>query len=79
MADELVVVHTFGTRPEADLAISALEAAGIEAMVRADTGGEMYRTIAWAGVGFQLLVRPEDADQARAILDVPARPVPEER
>jgi hypothetical protein len=79
MSNQLVVVHTFSSRPEADIAISALDAAGIEAMVRADTGGEMYRTIAWAGLGFQLLVRPEDADQARAILDMPARPVPEER
>jgi hypothetical protein len=73
MEDELVVVHTFGTRQEADVAISALDAAGIEAMVQADTGGEMYRTIAWAGAGFQLLVRREDADQAREILETVAK------
>ena len=73
----LVIVHTFGTRQEADVAISALEAAGIDAIVQADTGGEMYRTIAWAGLGFQLLVRREDADQARAIVDLPAQSVPE--
>ena len=74
---ELVVVHTFGNRQEADVAVSALDAAGIEAMVRADTGGEMYRSIAWAGVGFQLLVRREDSDSAHAILEIPASPVAE--
>ena len=74
---ELVVVETFSSRPEADIAVSALEAAGIESTVQADTGGEMYRAIAWAGVGFQVVVRTEDAEAARAILETPARPVPE--
>jgi hypothetical protein len=72
---ELVVVHTFGSRQEADVAVSALDAAGIEAIVQADTGGGMYRALAWAGVGFQLLVRREDADAAHAVLELPARPV----
>ena len=36
---ELVVVQTFGSRQEADVAVSALEAAGIEAIVQADSGG----------------------------------------
>ena len=74
---ELVVVQTFSSRPEADIAVSALEAAGIESTVQADTGGEMYRAIAWAGVGFQVVVRTEDAEAARAILETPARTVPE--
>ena len=73
----LIVVHTFSTRQDADVAVSALEAAGIDAMVQADTGGEMYRAIAWAGVGFQLLVRREDSDAAQAILELPASPVRE--
>lgn len=74
---ELLVVHVFGNRQEAELATSALEAAGIEAIIRADTGGGMYRTIAWAGVGVQVIVRAEDAEAARAILETPARFVPE--
>ena len=73
----LVVIQTFSSRPEADIAVSALEAAGIESTVLADTGGEMYRAIAWAGVGFQVVVRTEDAEAARAILETPARTVPE--
>ena len=76
MEDELVIVHAFGSRPEADLAKSALDAAGIEAMVRADSGGGMRPALAWSGVGFQVLVRTEDAQAAREILDLPARPTP---
>ena len=74
---DLVIVHTFGNRQEADVAVSALDAAGIDSTVQADTGGGMYRAIAWAGVGFQLLVRRDDAETARAILEEPTRPMPE--
>lgn len=74
---ELVAVQTFGSRPEADIAVSALEAAGIDAMVRADDGGSQRPSIAWAGVGFEVVVRSEDFDAARAILEIPARTVPE--
>jgi len=74
---ELVVVQTFGSRQEADVAVSALDAAGIEAIVQADSGGGMYRAMAWAGVGFQVLVRRDDAEPARAILEEPARTMPE--
>ncbi len=78
MADaELVVVHTFGNRAEADLATSALEAAGIEATVQADSGGGMRPHLAWAGVGFQVLIRAEDLPAARDILELPATPPPE--
>jgi putative signal transducing protein len=76
---ELVVVHTFGSRTEADLATSALEAAGIEAMVQADSGGGMRPHLAWAGVGFQVLVRAEDVQPARDVLDLPAKPVIEQQ
>jgi hypothetical protein len=74
---ELVVVHTFGNRQEADVAVSALDAAGIDAMIRADDGGSQRPAMAWAGVGFQVVVRDEDSDAARAILEIPARTVPE--
>ena len=74
MSDDLVVARTFNSRPEADLARGALEAAGIDSMVRADSGGDMRPAIAWAGDGFQVVVRTEDVDTAREILDLPARP-----
>lgn len=74
---ELVVVQTFGSRPEADIAVSALEAAGIDSMIRADDGGSQRPALAWAGVGFQVVVRIEDSDAARAILEEPAQSMPE--
>ena len=74
---ELVAVQTFGTRQEADLARSALAAAGIDAMIQADTSGGMQPSIAWAGVGVQVIVRVADAEAARAILEEPARSMPE--
>jgi len=72
--DDLIVVHAFGSQPEADLARSALDAAGIDAMVRADSGGGMRPALAWSGVGFEVLVRAADAQAAREILELPARP-----
>jgi hypothetical protein len=72
---DLVVVHTYNNRPEADLAKSALEAAGIDAMVQADDGGGMRPAIAWAGSGMHILVRAEDMEVAREVLDLPAKNV----
>lgn len=66
---ELVVVRTFGDRIEADLAHSALEAAGIESMVSGDDAGGVQPGL-WTGEGVALLVREEDASSAREILDV---------
>lgn len=65
----LVVVHAFGSRPEADLAKSALESAGIDSMIQADTVGGMRPHVGWASGGFKLLVREEDAATAHEILD----------
>jgi len=72
---ELVVVHTFESAIEADVAKSALDAAGIESMVRSDSAGGMRPHIAWAGAGFQVLVREGDVAAAREVLDLPARPM----
>jgi hypothetical protein len=71
----LVVVHTYSDLPQAELAKSALGAAGIDAMVRADSGGGMRPHLAWAGTGYQVLVRADDLLPAREVLDVPARPI----
>ena len=65
---ELVVIKSFGSRAEAELAKGALEAAGIPAMTSADTVGGMREHIAWSGAGFQVLVREEDAAAARLTL-----------
>jgi hypothetical protein len=65
---KLVVVQTFGSRPDADMAKSVLDAAQIDAMVQADTAGGMREHLAWSGAGFQLLVREEDQAAARDVL-----------
>jgi Putative prokaryotic signal transducing protein len=65
---KLVVVKSYSSRAEAQLAKGALEAAGIPAMTQADTVGGMREHIAWSGAGFQILVRQEDAPAARDVL-----------
>lgn len=72
--DDLVVVHTFSNQFEADMAISALEAAEIDAIIQADTAGGMRPHIAWASGGFKVLVREEDALEAKEILESRTRP-----
>ena len=69
---ELVVVRTFSDRMEAALAKSALEAAGIESMMRPDDVGGLRPHMSYT-LGVELLVRAEDAAQADEILRLPAR------
>ena len=65
---KLVVVRSYGNRPEADLARGMLEDAGIQAIIQADTAGGMREHLAWTGAGFKILVRDEDATLARDVL-----------
>ena len=69
---KLVVVHSYGSRAEADLAKGALEDAGIQAMIQADTAGGMREHLAWSGAGFRILVREDDASVAQEVLTPPA-------
>lgn len=66
MSDSLITVATYINHPEADVARSALEAAGIDVLVQSDDCGGL-RPHLWLG-GIQLLVRAEDADRAREVL-----------
>jgi len=66
-SEDLVVVRTYSYRPEAELALSALEANGIEAMVEADDCGGQ-RPLLGANIGVKLLVRRPDADRASKLL-----------
>jgi len=65
---KLIVVQSCASQIEAELAKGALEAAGIEAMIQADTAGRMREHLAWSGAGFKILVREEDAAAARETL-----------
>ena len=73
---ELIVVRNFPDRIEADLAASALEAAGIEAMVAGDDAGGTQPGL-WRVRGVGVLVRPEDERAAREILETSATVLPD--
>jgi Putative prokaryotic signal transducing protein len=66
---DLVVVKAFATQSEAEIAKTALESAGIVAMIKADTVGGMRPHIGWSTGGFQLLVREEDLAESKTILE----------
>ena len=68
--DALVAVRSYVNHFEAEIDKSALDAAGIASMIRSDDCGGL-RPHLWLG-GVELLVREEDADEARQILDTPA-------
>jgi len=68
---KLVIVQRYGTRPEVEVAKSELESAGIQAMIQGDTAGGMREHLAWSGAGFKILVREEDATDARDVLTPP--------
>jgi len=70
---KLVVVQAFNKEWEAEMAKSALKAAGIDAMIRADSVGGTRPHVAWAGGGFKVLVREENAAAARGVLEPPKK------
>lgn len=80
MPGEPVVLRTFLTAVDADMARSALEAAGIVSVVRSDDCGGM-RPHLWMG-GVELLVPADVAEAANAVLEElearPLEPEPEE-
>jgi hypothetical protein len=63
----VVAVAKFGTHIEADLAHSALEAAGIESIIAADDAGGQRPHMAFSQ-GVVVMVREEDAAAAREVL-----------
>jgi hypothetical protein len=65
---KLVMVQSFESQQAADMAASALESAGIEFMIQADSAGGLRPHIAWATGGFKLLVREEDLTAATEAL-----------
>lgn len=73
----IVVLRTFASEHEAHLAATILEANGIPAQVFADTAGGAYPSIALV-FPVRLLVREEDADTAREILDTPVDVAPDD-
>ena len=66
--EELVVAGQYSNKIEAELAQGALEAAEIESIVSADDAGGLQPGL-WVGEGVKVLVRPEDLEEARKILN----------
>jgi hypothetical protein len=63
---ELVVVALFLNDIDAELARGALKAANIESIISSDDAGGLQPQLAMSGI--RLLVRAEDAEEARQIL-----------
>ena len=66
--DDLVIAQIYSFRAEAELARSALEANGIEAMIEADDCGGQ-RPLLGANLGLRLLVRRADERKAKSFLE----------
>jgi Putative prokaryotic signal transducing protein len=62
---DLVVVSTFRSTADAQVAQGILDEVGIESMIQADNAGGMYPALS----GAQLLVRVEDAPRAGEALN----------
>jgi len=69
---KLVIVRTYQSGLDADLAKTVLEAAGIESMIRGDDIARRYYIGLPLTQRVELLVRAEDAEDAEKILDVDA-------
>lgn len=70
MANELVVLREYGDEMSASIDAMALEANGVPARISADTAGGALPSLALA-FPVRLLVRAEDAEFARELLDTP--------
>ena len=68
---DLVVIQSYATENEAEVARGVLESSGIGAMIQADTAGRMREHLAWSGLGHRVLVREEVAAAARSLLALP--------
>lgn len=65
---ELVAVDVFRSRLDAELAKGALEAAGIEAMLKSDDASGTQPSLSMSQ-GVELLVRAEDVEKADEVLN----------
>lgn len=75
---KLVILRTFLNDFDAEVAKSALDAAGIDSMIRSDDCGGT-RPHLWLS-GVELLVREEDAAEADVLLSTPvSTPVSEDK
>ena len=69
---DLIIVSTFRSTADAQIAKGILDEAGIDSMIRSDNAGGMYPAIS----GAELLVRAEDANRAHHALHRHSHPAP---
>ena len=69
-SSEIVVVSTFRSTLDAQIAKGILDEVGIESMIRADNAGGMYPAIS----GADLMVRLEDVERANPALNIRHHP-----
>lgn len=67
MEFDAVVVRSYLTEIEAELALATLRAQGIPGLVQTNDAAGLFRNLQ----GVQVVVRGEDLDLARALLDSP--------
>jgi hypothetical protein len=72
----MAVVRTFINDAEAEIAASAIEAAGIEVTIHRDAAGGLQPSLDMYGI--QLVVPDSDLDAANEVLNSFAQPAPEE-
>jgi hypothetical protein len=72
--DDAIVLETFASRIEAEMAAGLLESEGVEAMVLADDAGGAYPMLQFIR-GVRLMVYREDEARAREILKDMEEPV----
>jgi hypothetical protein len=68
--EKLVAVGSYLNKIDAELAQGALEAADIDAIVSADDAGGLEPGL-WVAEGVRVLVRAEDVERAKKILNEP--------
>lgn len=69
MSHTLVTLTLYPTRIDAEVAKATLEAMGIKAMVSADDAGGMMSAPFAYTAGAELIVREEDVEKAKKILE----------
>jgi predicted Fe-Mo cluster-binding NifX family protein len=74
--NDAVIIETFRSRMEAEMAASWLEAEGIEVLVLADDAGGAYPMLQFLR-GVRLLVAPEDEARAKEVLQAMQQGAPE--
>lgn len=72
----MAVVRTFINDAEAEIAASAIEAAGIEVMIHRDAAGGLQPSLDMYGI--QLIVPDADAEAANEVLNSFAHSAPEQ-